>query len=140
MVAHGPLRKQTEVDHATQGQSEDVEALLEDAIARCNRDLRRGSAARDGHQPGDIRPGAFLNSRQTTQCLQLREQRAGLVRDFGTSTGPVASGVAVPIDFSYEAGAGILPADLTGVQDATISMTSSTRQRAAASAFRDFRR
>jgi hypothetical protein len=45
--------------------------------------------------------------------------------ELGTSLGG-ALGVAVPINFTFLAGAGSLPMDLTGVQDATISMTSST--------------
>jgi len=43
----------------------------------------------------------------------------------GTSTGG-ALGAAIPISFTYLSGAGILPADLMGVQNATISMTAST--------------
>ena len=45
--------------------------------------------------------------------------------ELGTSTGG-ALGAAVPINFQYEPGAGTLPADLQGLQSATLSMTSST--------------
>jgi hypothetical protein len=45
--------------------------------------------------------------------------------EFGTSDGKTI-GASIPIDFTYLSGAGLLPADLTGLQDATISMTSST--------------
>jgi hypothetical protein len=45
--------------------------------------------------------------------------------EFGTSVGGVL-GAPVPMEFSFLAGAGISFADLTGIQDATISMTSST--------------
>jgi hypothetical protein len=45
--------------------------------------------------------------------------------EFGTSAGG-ALGAAVPISFVFLPAAGTLPDDLTGIQDATISMTSST--------------
>jgi hypothetical protein len=43
----------------------------------------------------------------------------------GTSGGgPIGS--PIPVNFTFESGAGILPADLTGIQNATVTMTSST--------------
>jgi hypothetical protein len=46
--------------------------------------------------------------------------------EFGTSAAGVL-GAAIPIDFTYLAGSGVTTADLIGVQNATISMTSSTK-------------
>ncbi len=51
---------------------------------------------------------------------------ATLGAELGTDVAGVF-GAAVAADFTYMAGAGTLPADLQGVQNATISMTSSTK-------------
>jgi|GEM_PF-1292250 len=57
----------------------------------------------------------------------------GTSAELGTSALGVL-GAGIPINFTFESGAGVLPLDVTGVQDATISMTSSTVS-AAATAF-----
>jgi len=49
----------------------------------------------------------------------------GLGATLGTSAGGIL-GAAIPINFSYESGAGTLASDLTGIQNATVSMTCST--------------
>jgi hypothetical protein len=50
---------------------------------------------------------------------------SGNTSQFGTSTGGPL-GAAIPINFTFLSAAGAMPADLTGNQAATLSMTSST--------------
>jgi hypothetical protein len=59
---------------------------------------------------------------------------AGGDAEFGTSLSGGPIGAAVPISFSFLPTVGTLPSDITGIQDATISMTSSTTS-AATTAF-----
>lgn len=70
-------------------------------------------------------PVSFAQAIDDTNVFAYANNGAGNDAEFGTSTGG-AEGAAIPIDFTFLAGAGPLPADLTGIQDATISMTSST--------------
>jgi hypothetical protein len=77
-----------------------------------------------------IAPATFAQARESSDSANpnvfaYNNNGLGSDAELGTSLGG-ALGVAVPIDFTFLAAAGLLPTDLTGVQDATISMTSST--------------
>jgi len=77
-----------------------------------------------------LTPVTFAQAMETSDTANpnifaYNNNGVGSDAELGTSIGG-ALGVAVPISFTFLAGAGLLPADLTGIQDATISMTSST--------------
>ena len=72
-----------------------------------------------------VRPGDRIAS-PSANANVFAYNNNGTDAELGTSTGGFAFGDGVPINFNFSAGAGTLPADLTGFQNAMLSMTAST--------------
>jgi len=85
-------------------------------------------AASIAHAAATTQPVTFAQFTETANTANANEfayNNNGTDAQLGTSTGGTL-GAAIPINFSYLSGLTNLPSDLTGVQSATIKMTSST--------------